>query len=248
MHITRPEITLDCGGHSITSDMPNQFMGVYVDSNIRNITVKNCKISDYISGISSGASDSEFSFNTLIHNGNGIFQHGGSGNYFSFNNASSNTKSTNGYFLTASNGNRLENNTATGGAIGFKLDSANSNNLSMNTADGSNIGFFVFSVSKNNLLTHNIALNCNEEGILSQTDSSSNTYDSNLAGGCTDGFRVTGNTATFINNRAELNTNNGFVIASSNNVVRNNSAINNGNNGFRIESNANNDANNNIGD
>ncbi|MEW5954917.1 MAG: right-handed parallel beta-helix repeat-containing protein [Candidatus Micrarchaeota archaeon] len=86
-------VELDCQNHLITgndAECLNNYYGIQVGGGLSGITVKNCVVTGFCSGIYSASTDSEFA-NNYAHDNNQGFYFAGSNNVLSGNRACSNT-------------------------------------------------------------------------------------------------------------------------------------------------------------
>ncbi|MEM5794554.1 MAG: right-handed parallel beta-helix repeat-containing protein, partial [Candidatus Aenigmatarchaeota archaeon] len=180
--------TLDCLGYNLDSNDVYTNYGVYLTSNTKNNTIKNCKITDFGYGIyleyssnntlinNSASSNKDEGFrlynssnNTLINNSassniQGFYLYYNS-NYNTLINNSANLNSDEDFYLEISYYNILLNNTAASNCDrGFYLESSSYNTLSNNIAKSNYHGFFLY-FSSNNTLINNTAIS-NSYGFL----------------------------------------------------------------------------------
>lgn len=138
IRITASNVELDCAGHSITNNGVSNAIGIYGAGT--NITIKNCVISSYKTGISTNGFNSGFILNNTVSNA-----------------------SDRGIYLTQSRDNTLANNTVKDSYDCFYLFSANTknnlvfNNTVSNCTDIAFRGFYL----KNNTFLKNLIYNSN---------------------------------------------------------------------------------------
>jgi parallel beta-helix repeat protein len=202
--IKADNIVLDCAGHSITG--AGTGYGIYLNGRT-GVTVKNCNIKNFYSGITIHWS-SFINLTNNVVNGNSYF---GIvlGNSHS-NNLIHNTANTNriGIYLHSSKHNILIDNNASDNSFhGIRPHYSNHNNLIGNIANNNNYAGIPMEYSDYNTLSSNVANNNRYYGI-SLLYSSVNTLTGN---------RVRGNGVNGIH-----------LIQSSNNLIENNKANENG--------------------
>jgi len=154
-------ITMDCNGYSISGQDPNAgSLGIITNNNV---TVKNCYITGFDSGIYTQWGDyCTFENNFLVGNHKGI------------------------YLSSGSDYNILRNNTARNCTHAFYSHDSNYNNYTLNIAENSDNGFFINSV-ENSILENNIARNNTGAGFYIFY-SANNTIQNNFISSNTYGF------------------------------------------------------------
>ncbi|HEU5257967.1 MAG TPA: right-handed parallel beta-helix repeat-containing protein [Vicinamibacterales bacterium] len=208
--ITTDNITLDCGGHVISADLP---VGILVQDR-SNVTIRNCEVSGFTRGVlvlnsigntllANTANHNDYGFALAFASGNQLigntannnsfagFGPGRSvGNTFSANTA--NLNGTNGFEIHLySDRNVFSENTANNnGAAGFGLGSSSNNHLAGDIANGNNGSGFGLSQSNSNILEDNTAIR-NAFAGFALGESSSNTLLSNRAKNNLAGFYLT---------------------------------------------------------
>ena len=236
INIGADNITLDCGGFTLTGDLSPDNIGVD-NVGYDGVTVKNCNVTNFETGIhfGSGANNAIITDNTANANSTGFHIQNGSsytvtgnttnssivlpgnaGGYGMFitdlsdSNIADNIASSNTYDgIKLSSG--LGNNTITGNTtnfdrFGIALDGISNNTLTNNTTD-SNIYGIIISGGANNTLTGNIA-NSNRYGI-QIGGSSSNTLTGNTTNSNSVGIVLgTASFNTLTGNTANSNVNN----------------------------------------
>ena len=158
MNISANNVTLDCQGHTIDGIDSASTYGIYIyrfpETNV-NITVKNCRVSDWYYGFSISYVDN-----------------------ISIINCTSNSNSYRGFEIYSCKSSTFINLTANlNGWVGFHFQEFLSNNLNDITANfNDNIGIYLDSSSSNNIFT-DITANFNkyEDGIR-LSSSNSNTF------------------------------------------------------------------------
>ncbi|VVB57323.1 Concanavalin A-like lectin/glucanases superfamily protein [uncultured archaeon] len=137
-NISAANVTLNCGGFSITGDNSSETYGVY--SNAPNSTLQNCQISNFSAGIylDSGASYSTVSANTVNSTGQGGLVLSGA----SFCTLRSNNLSVSSYAISLSagaNNNTLQyNNGSASRNYGLCMNLSSNNSVQNNTFSASN--------------------------------------------------------------------------------------------------------------
>jgi parallel beta-helix repeat protein len=252
IQIDSPGITLDGAGKSITGDSTGY--GVLIPTNVNNVTVKNCVISNFTVGIHlqsssnstltgnntsnnyysgillSTSSNNNLNNNKASNNNNG---YGISLYLSSYNNLLNNNVSSNGIgiSLITSTNNTLTNDTASNNnSYGIWLFSSSYNNLTDNIANSNIIGIYLYDGSDYNTLTNNTA-NSNSVGIYLYNGSDHNALTNNTANSNTNGIYrdLSSDYNTLTNNTANLNGNGIFLYNSSDNNLTVNAASNNSN-------------------
>jgi len=179
INIIADGITLDCEGHNIDGIDSIFNSGIFFQ-NRNNITIKNCFVSDWGSGIHMLYSNNSMISNNIANsNFRGIALWHSSSNNTLFNNiANSNYYGIN---LTSSNNNTIFNNTANSNEYGIFLWNYSSNNtIFNNTANENGEGIEIFYSSNNNVINENIV--CENIGL--DFDISSSTGNSGTNNKC----------------------------------------------------------------
>jgi len=216
MNITANNITLDCQGHAIDGIDTAGTYGINISRPsfaFTNITVKNCNITDWYTGIYlSNANNNSLANNTI------------------------NSNTAYGIRLYSSSNNTLTNNTANNnGEIGFFIQSSSNNTLTNNTANNNGRGIHLLS-SSNNTFTNNM-LNSNSYGISLETSSDNTLVNNSIQASHTSsskqqGLYILGSSISdFRNNINESNTVNNLPILYIDGVTRtcpNNATYTNG--------------------
>ncbi len=259
IHITSSNVSLDCGGFSITNNGTNGSTAAILVENANNVTVKNCPVlTQYTDGIYSYAmSNSTVSNLTAFNN-----TYDGLSMVLGFNNtvtgltvfnstqgidltlSSNNTVSGNdifnasniGILVISASGNSLTANNVSNSSIGIELSNATNNDVNSNNADSDSTGYLLDSGSSGNRLNMNNASLSSYGFFLS--NASGNNLTNNLANISATGFylslssdnRLTGDNSTGA-------TNDGFFLTSGsgNNTLANDNAVNGMNRGFRLQ-------------
>ena len=214
--IASNDITLDCGGHTVSGSFPDT--GILVEGRT-GVTVENCHVTGFAAGIRlRGAYQNTLASNLLVSNTDGVDLLQSGENNLVDNQARSNGI---GFYLSGSAANNLSDNIAEGNGPAFYLDSSAGNTLDHNTANHNTIGYRLVASSGNTL--------ANNQGSDNNTDyslqfSDNNILQANTANGLADGFslfRSNGNTLT--GNTASQNDQAGFrVVASTDNTITGN--------------------------
>jgi parallel beta-helix repeat protein/surface protein len=256
-------ITLDCAGRSIIGNGAGAGVSLYGRSGV---TVKNCSISSFDSGIAIAfdSNNNTISNNTISSNTSyGIFLQSNSnnnsltGNNISLNGvgillaslSNSNTVTGNtvdssadtGIILSESSSNSITNNTASSNAnYGVLLSTGSSNNtLDSNTASFSSGGIILDSGSSNNTVTNNTTNSNYGYGILFQFDSNSNIISSNTVDSNTYGIYSESSTLNTIDHNTVTNSGTGILLSQSpSNIVSFNNTSSNGGDGINLQSNS----------
>ncbi|TMI34543.1 hypothetical protein E6H25_07150 [Candidatus Bathyarchaeota archaeon] len=183
--IASNDITLDCGGHTLSGSFPDT--GILVEGRT-GVTVKNCHVTGFAAGIRlRGAYQNTLASNLLVSNTNGVDLLQSGENNLVNNQARSNGIGFYllGYRLVASSGNTLANNQGSDNNTDYSLQFSDNNILQANTANGLADGFSLFR-SNGNTLTGNTASQNDQAGfrVVASTDNTitGNTIDSNNYG------------------------------------------------------------------
>ena len=204
-------ITLDCAGHSITGTGSGK--GIFLASKT-GVTIKNCVVSGFPSGIFLFTSSSNTLTSNIANNNNAGIVLASFSNFNTLTANIANNNSGDGIGIGAfSSSNTLTFNTAnnnSGGGISLGAFSS-SNNLTSNTANGNNKGIFLV-LSSSNTLTFNTANN-NFNGIFLFSSSNSNTITSNIANNNGRGIFISSSSNNLIFNNLFNNTNNAVATA-----------------------------------
>ncbi|MFH1072641.1 MAG: NosD domain-containing protein [Nanoarchaeota archaeon] len=170
--INASNVVLDCKGYAIDGDDTGTDYGVY-NPGFDNVTVKNCKVTDFAIGIYyfnpgyNGADNGFIINNTATSNSEGIKLYWCGNNNVSNNNASDNT-GTGIVLAWFSNQNNLRNNMALGnGGDGMYLQDSGGNNLTNNVLNANAYkGVYIYSAyGSGNRLTNNTVKSNGETGI-----------------------------------------------------------------------------------
>jgi len=134
-------VTLDCDGHTVTSQTPGTGAGVRLPS-VMGVTVKNCRVTAFYWGFYLDYSD-----------GNTLERNSATSNYL-------------GFYVLFSDGNTLERNRAEGNDYGFRLEGSDGNTLKSNRAYDNDYNGFVLDHSGGNTLERNRAKGNDGNGFL----------------------------------------------------------------------------------
>ncbi len=129
--INADNITLDCEGHSISgsgSPLANTY-GILADGRL-NITVKNCNVSGFASGINLYYTNESAVMNVSV------------------------SSNVNGVLLQSAYLNTISSSTGTGNGVAFYLQDSSNNTLDSLTAFGNGYGIYIFGDSTSNVLTN----------------------------------------------------------------------------------------------
>ena len=183
--IAASNVLFDCNGYTITDNgtaLSYPAYGILLNGSLTNVTVRNCRVSNYTRGVyvwnstystvtnttSYGNLESGFQvdfsshINLTLNNGSdneiyGFHVYSGNANWLNNNNADRNQRT--GYYIQSSPSNHLISNTASGSIEneGIMVFDSPSCTLDGNTARGSGMtGFYIHS-SSNSILTDNEA-------------------------------------------------------------------------------------------
>ena len=205
--IVHDNVTLDCKGFTI--DGTNEGISTGVKVFAKNVTIKNCNITDFFRGITLSASDGgTITRNTLSSNINAITLSGGSDD----NRITSNTVTSNGNraltIIESSFNTVARNNFDGNGGDGIRLIDAASNNIQANSLDNNSFGLRLLGNSDFNTIKRNTANSNTSDGFNISSDSDSNTFTANTANDNTDDGidDNTGATAALVTNTYKRNT------------------------------------------
>ncbi|MBI4020451.1 MAG: S8 family serine peptidase, partial [Candidatus Aenigmarchaeota archaeon] len=165
INVTANDVALDCGGHAITGNGTGFGISAQGKSNV---TVRNCTIKMFNTGIDYYQVTSSYTANNTFDNNyfgailnssaNGVI----SGNII--NNSNSNISANAGVFIISSSGNTVNSNIIQDMIAPIYLLSSSSNTIASNIARGGFIGIILDSSSSNNLV-HSNSLSFNFAGI-----------------------------------------------------------------------------------
>ncbi len=194
--ITASNVTLNCGGHSITGIGGGN--GIYLSS-VSRVSVSNCAVSTFNEGISLLGSD---------------------GNILAGNTASSNVNY--GIHLSSSSDNTLTGNTVTATqSVGIFIYDSSDNDTLVGNNVSSNMDQGIFISGSGHTVTGNVAdHNAGFAGIIADT-SDSNFTDNTADWGGDTGFHVFGSGNRFVGNTADQNMGTGMFLEGQNNVSDN---------------------------
>ncbi len=263
--ISEPDVEIDCAGHTITNNVAGNTTGILSNSRnstpLTNITVKNCRVSNYIWDIYIyNSSDSLVQNNTAnlssevgftVHNSSSInftkniaYNNPGEGftSFNSFHNILDNNtayNSSNGFVSKDSSAyNTFTNDNAYNVSVGFYAYYSN-NNIFNNDTAGNNTWSFIAAGSSGNNFTNCIAYGSFWHGFLAETGSDGNNFVNDTSyGNQYEGFYMAGsNYNTLINNTAYNNNEDGFLVGngSAYTVLTNNTAYSNRYSGFELD-------------
>jgi parallel beta-helix repeat protein len=218
--ITADHITLDCGGHVISGDLP---VGVRLEGRTQ-VTVRNCEVAGFVRGfLVLNSVGNTLVGNIANRNQFGFAVAGSSGNYLYGNTANSNEFA--GFAPGQSTGNTFAGNTANlNGRNGFEIHLfSNGNVFSENTANNNAATGFALNLSSNNQLSANTA-NGNAENGFALFQSNGNLLEDNTAiRNAFAGFALSqSGTNTLVGNRAKNNVAGFHLVSSSFNTIESN--------------------------
>ena len=221
---------LDCQGHTIDGKDEFNTYGIYAE-NREDLTIKNCVLTDWMSGIRLYNSNS----NTVINNtANSNRDYGIGMVYSDFNTIINNNFNSNdhGISLSSSSHNTITHNKADSNKHGIRLGFSDRNTITHNTADSNNYQGISLGHSSHNTITHNTADSNNWYGI-ELSHSNSNIFINNIANSNSqDGIRIwSSNSNTITNTTANFNREVGIRLSyysNSNTIINNTVNFNNG--------------------
>jgi len=128
------DVVIDCGGYTINNNgTAGTTSGILLNGSLNNVTVKNCKLTNYTYGISMrNSNDSSLLNNTLFGNEYGIYIDPSYNNTIIENNIYNSSQY--GLYLEDSHNNTIRNNSAWDNTDGFYLNWSSNNTLINNTA------------------------------------------------------------------------------------------------------------------
>lgn len=155
-------LVLDCAGYSITGDGVGTDYGVYALGR-DNITVKNCTLVNFYSGIYFRLTDnSNVTLNNATSNNYGYYISSGQNNILTNNYGYGGA--VRNYYLFLSTNNTLENNWDYNSEIAFRIYNSNNNNLINNTITNASKALTI-NGGNNNIIKDNNLLNYTTYGI-----------------------------------------------------------------------------------
>ena len=215
--IVASDVTLDCNGFNITNNGSEGAGGIHATglpaSPLTNITVKNCAISEYFTGVTF-----QWTNNSTITNNNAYNNEGG-GFFLSDTNSSSlrnNIAFSNlglGFSLLGSSDNALVGNSASNNRHGFRLAGTSTGNSFENSSSSDNTfsGFLIFAGSLNSFTNNNVVSNGGAGFDIS--GGSFNSFTGNSVFNNTRGFFFSGGTAIYlVDNSIFSNTGSGVQV------------------------------------
>ena len=268
--ISESNVELDCLGHVVSNEVTGQTVsgnttGIIMDSDdsdeLVNVTVKNCRVSNYTWGITAyRVNDSVIRNNSVrlseniaielvnstgvnVTNNTAYLNYGdGFSLFYSYSNVFEDNiayDDTYGFVLQDESAyNTFENNLAYDNYAGFYISGANLNVFNVNTAHDNTEGFYL-EIALNNTFDNNTAHSNEVNGFFITQYSNNNTLTNNTAHNNTDGFHLeTGSSNNTLSRNTAYNNTNGFMLFPdvSDNTLANNTAYGNGDSGFYITS------------
>lgn len=206
-------VALDCAGHAVIGEGVG--VGIYLGAN--GVTVTNCTVESFATGIQTDARGARIITNTLNHNGEGLRLGGATGATVSGNTANNNDFWGILACCKASDNTISDNQTKENRVVGMTLNDASSNRVTGNVSVHNGSGFGIGLGSALNTVSHNVAANNIRSGFdFALADN--NTIDRNVS----------------VNNGSGPN-GGGFSFGPANgNTVTNNVAMHNGSTGFNV--------------
>ncbi len=254
LDIQAENVTLDCANYNITgTDTPalNTY-AIYVNG-YKNLTIKNCNITNYMRGIYAYDSDiSNVNYNNITGCTSGcrtgIWLEASINATISYNIIQKNIEAVSGIHLNYSNGTNIHHNTAFSNGAGVFLEHSSQNNITLNNFSSNNGGIILQSYSTYNNITDNNASfmygGGTKAGISLYDNSGYNSIEGNNVSYNGNGIYIFGSNDdnnTLINNTANNNTQKGIYIENSkNSTLINNTANNNTQQGIYLTSSSNN--------
>jgi parallel beta-helix repeat protein len=224
--ISNSSVVLDCVGYNVSNDVTGQTVsgnvtGILLDSSndteLTNVTVKNCFVSNYTWGITAYLSnDSVIQNNSVRYSENIAIE-----------------------LLNSTRINLTDNIAYSNPGAGFSLNESFNNTFTNNTARNNTWGFTLVEDSSTNTFTSNTAYNNTWHGFIVQDLSHDNIFVNNTAYNNTEGFYIyNASYTTLINNTAYNNSETGFLVHNdaTYNVLTNNTAYKNIWDGFCVHS------------
>jgi parallel beta-helix repeat protein len=215
--ITADDVTLDCAGHAVIGGGVGTSVSVGIDVLANGVTVTNCVVRGFLTGVFTAAQGTHVVADTLSENNEGLRLQGATGASILGNTADANAW----WGILAccnANGNTISgNSTKLNRIVGMGLNGASWNVFTNNVAAHNERGFGVGFSSDHNTISHNVAANNSVTGF-DFLDANDNAIDTNVS--VRNGSGPNGGGYAFNN--------------SSRNTVTGNIATNNGSSGFNV--------------
>ncbi len=262
LRLNSSDITLDCNGHSLTSDNPSLFsQGIIADDSsgtvFNNITVENCPmISDYSDGIYiGGVENSTVTSNSVSapsgYGYYGLYFDGSLTDVFNMTVTNNTAEGMNdgGFefsgtvsYVNLTNNTAASNPAGNGFGLSLPINMTTNDSITNNIAIGNMNGFSV-SGGASDFMGDNTAINNSNDGMdasavnmtfVNNTAINSGGYDQYDVYYFGNGFTLSGDGFNATNNH-DINGSQGFYISVSDSIIDNNTAIENINGGFNLE-------------
>jgi parallel beta-helix repeat protein len=249
-NIIADNITLDCLGNDVVGSNSDSSDGVFINNGKQNITVKNCRISQYSNGIKASDISGQDNVSRITVINNTVYSNSWNGIWIvgEYTNITNNEVYQNRHLGIEQIGNYgiIAYNTVYDNSydilMGGIYSARNSNGQIINNIAHSSSGVGIYlELSQNTYVANNIAFENNNSGIVvaSVTNSTifNNTaYDNNISGiGVSYYFPEPNNNLFVLNNSAYNNTQHGiYVTGTFNSTIANNTALSNDKDGIFV--------------
>ncbi|MEM4331972.1 MAG: right-handed parallel beta-helix repeat-containing protein [Candidatus Micrarchaeia archaeon] len=249
VEINSSNVVFDCMGYSVRNNGTNSIdgsIGVLVDANRQNVTVRNCKVQNYTHGVTTYLASGNFIHNNTVFNNsqfgillaymsnynnvenNTLYNNSaaGLGAYISsqYNNFTNNTAYSNlyGFYIYASNSNKIIRGKSSNNSYGVRIEYSNNNNFTLyNSSNNSYDGFYLIG-SVQNIINSSIASFNSQNGIVLRDGSTDNvirnsTFTRNTAAGIS--IIRDSHNSKILQNNVSFNGQGGMIIHSYNLVL-----------------------------
>ncbi|MBD3247304.1 hypothetical protein GF378_01655, partial [Candidatus Pacearchaeota archaeon] len=235
--ITVNNTVIDCQGHSIIGDGSGAHRAIYADIK-SNLTIKNCKISNFTYGIQMVIPQNSIIHNNTVNNSNYGIRLGDGADFAYYNNVTNNIIRNTSYSLDANyffNGS-ISNNIIIDNGRGIYISNSKYNTLANNTLINNTNGLEIISTSNYNEIEENNISENQEKGI-HMDDSDHNTLNKN---GITNNSRgiyiISSDFNNIINNSIKNSNETGIEMISADNLLVQDNNFENNSKGIEIDS------------
>jgi len=186
LDIRASNITLDCRGHSVTGNGNGNGIGL---SAATNVTLKNCRVSNFYIGIYVLSNNSFIINNTVSLSGeDGFYEQYHANNFYQNNTAVNNFR--NGFFFYRSDNITSSNNYASNNTqSGFNIVNTSNSRFYKDSAQSCHAGF-AFQYNASNNFIHGASASNGPEGFLFSNNANQNTINASTASNNTVDLRV----------------------------------------------------------
>ncbi|MEM4626550.1 MAG: right-handed parallel beta-helix repeat-containing protein, partial [Candidatus Bilamarchaeaceae archaeon] len=216
IEINASDVEFDCQGYSITNNGTNAAdgsVGILIDANRQNVTVKNCFVSNYSHGIATYKASNNYIYNNTAYNNTDfgiILFYFSNDNVISNNSLYENSKGGGAYVYSASNNftyNNIYNNSQVGILLLQYSDTGYiHNNIIENHTDPNAMGVYIDS-SLNCLISDNLFRN-NYNHIYASTTTVTRILNNNMS--------LSQNNGVYITDSSFVNTSNNIIYGAAN--------------------------------